>query len=150
MFSQPPVHRRMVDFQAFCLLRPILFIQRCFRMDIQIIHGKDYFFMPWVTFIRQAADFLCPVVYCPLFPGSYVSPSCQWFRKHKDAACPFLDVLRIRLLRIARPYRERFSCFSKKLVRFFIHAYDGAAGVIRHFVNIQDILYACCKCGVFF
>ena len=60
------------------------------------------------------------------------------------------DVLRIRLLHIARPYRKRFSCFSKKLVRFFIHAYDGAAGVIRHFVNIQDILHACCKCGVFF
>lgn len=51
-----------------------------------------------IAFIQQVMDFLRPFGCPALFPGGYVPPSRQWLRKHEDAACPFPDILRIRLL----------------------------------------------------
>lgn len=85
-----PMDRRMVDFHAFCqaprFLWSVPLIQGCFRMDIQVVHDKDYFFVSQVAFVQQTADFFLPVVCLVLFPGRYVPPSCRWLRKHKDAA----------------------------------------------------------------
>ena len=55
-------------------------------MDIQVVHDKDYFFMPRVAFIQQVMDFLRSVGCLALFSGGYVPPSRQWLHKHGDAA----------------------------------------------------------------
>lgn len=71
----------MMDFQTLrqtlCFLQLVPLIQECFRMSIQVAHDMDCFFMFWVAFVQQMADFLCLVSRLTLSPSCYVLPSCN-------------------------------------------------------------------------
>ena len=79
-----------------------------------------------------------------------MSHTTQRLYKHKYAAGTFPDIFRIGLLSIPRTRRQWFPGFVCQLVRFFIHAHYWNSRVIRHLIDVQDILHTGYEFGVFF
>ena len=66
--------------------------------------------------------------------------STKGFYKRKDTACAITGICRIHFLVIAWTHWQRFRCFPKQLVWFFIHAYNRTFRVMRHFIDVEDTL----------
>ena len=91
----------------------------------------------------QSVAVLCPRTLTWCFPP-------RGFYKRKDTACAITGIFRIHFLVIAWTHWQRFRCFPKQLVWFFIHAYNRTFRVIRHFIDVQDIFHAGYKFCIFF
>ena len=68
----------------------------------------------------------------------------------KNAAGAVPDIFRIDFPGIPRTHGQRLPGLPKQLIWFFIHAYHGNCRIIRHFINIQDILHAGYEFRIFF
>jgi len=119
-------------------------------MCVEIIHHKDDLFGIWVHGVHQIPDFLCPVDGCTVFPHTDMMCSSKWFHKGKYTDRSITDIFRIRFPVTSWNHWQGLSCFTQKLVRFFIHAYDWTFFIIRKFINVKDILHTGYEFRVFF
>ena len=119
-------------------------------MRIEVIHDKDDFFSFRIHDIHKIFYLLCPVCRCSMLPDTDVVFSTKRLYKRKDTTYAITGIFRIHFLVIAWTHWQRFPCFPKQLVWFFIHAYNRTLRVIRHFIDVQDIFHAGYKFCIFF
>jgi len=70
-----------------------------------------------------------------------VSPSSQWFRKHKQIACPLPFILIIISFRLTRLGRNRYSCLPQQLFGAFIETDNGTVWIIRFLIHVQYLFH---------
>lgn len=119
-------------------------------MGIEIIHYKDNLFCIWVHGINEVFYFFRPVNSRPAFPDADMMLSCKWLYKSKDAARAVADIFGIHFPVITGTHWERLPCLSQKLVWFFIHTDNRAHGIIRKFIDVEDIFHTCYEFCIFF
>ena len=137
-------------YDTSCFFRWISFIQGCWFMCVEIIHHKDDLLGIRVHDVHQIPDFLCPVNGRTVFPYTDMMCPSKRFHESKYADRSITDIFGICFPIASRYHCQGFSGFSQKLVRFFIHTYDGTFFVIRKFINVKDIFHTGYEFRVFF
>lgn len=119
-------------------------------MCVQIIHNQDDFLNIRIHHINKILDFFCPINSSSAFSGTYMMFSAKRFDKSEYTASTIANIFIVFLLRISTTCRQWFSCFAKKLIRHFIHAYNRLLWIIGHFINIKNIFHTCNKFSIMF
>ena len=118
-------------------------------MGIEIVHDKYDLLFVRAADVYKAFDFLRPVRRSAVFAHTYMPHAGQGLHEHKYAAGAIPDIFRIVFFGVSRTRRQRFPDFAQQLVRFFIHAHYRDNRIIRHLVDVQDILHAGYEFGIF-
>ena len=118
-------------------------------MGIEIVHDKYNFLFVRVAGIYKVLDFFRPVSRGTVFTDAYMPHAPQRLYKHKYTAVAVSDIFGIGFLCVTWAHGQGGSGFPKQLVRFFIHAHYRNSRFIRHLIDIQNVLHAGYKFGIF-
>jgi hypothetical protein len=114
------------------------FIQRGFRVGMQIVHPQTNLLHVRRMLINQCLHKVRPITLCPLLSDCGIPLTSSWFTSHKHVRRPIALILGVISQRLPRRSRERSAHCAHQLGRYFIYAHWGTLRIIRLFIDISD------------
>jgi len=110
-------------------------------MGDQIIHNQAYLDRTRIAFIKHLLDLHRPVLSGTTLSDRYMSFASQWLHFHEYFRHPAPDVFVINAHRLSKCAWYRLADFADHLFARFIHAHHRVVRIIRHVIDLKNILH---------